>query len=68
MIYNDFLELAKQSGVIIHYNNEIGIWQYSVVVNMDYWLGSFKTKEFAESFCRVNNLTINKFISDKPDE
>jgi len=45
--------------VWINYNNEIGVWQYSVQVINDYlWLDSFKYKKDAIKFCKKYGLKI----------
>lgn len=47
-----------ETRVSIHYNNEIGKWLYSIVVeNSDeFWLDSFPTLEEAEKYIETNNL------------
>lgn len=53
--------LKVKPNVFINYNNEAGIWLYSVqVVDTDFWLDSFKTQNEAFEYCERHNLEIIK--------
>lgn len=61
----EMMEKAKD-GVIIHYNNELGYWVWSVVVDDDgYWLDSFKSFKDAVDFCQEHNFPRLKTIKDE---
>ena len=62
-----FMLLAKDRGVYIHHNNELGRWVWSVAVEgTDYWLESFKSYELASSYVNEAKLTFTKLINDVP--
>ena len=46
--------------VTLYYNDEAGIWQYSIssVKEPDNWIDSFETEESALTFCQENGMTV----------
>jgi hypothetical protein len=53
--------LKQKSPVKIYYNNETGVWQYSIeVIGTDLWLDSFNNKKQAIKYCKDNNLPITE--------
>lgn len=61
-----FMLLAKDRGVYIHHNNELGKWVWAVVVNeSDYWLDSNRSYQKSLEWCTNNKLTITNVIDDK---
>lgn len=50
----------KGEEVWINYNNEIGIWLYSIqLASAELWIDSFETEEEAVSFCDKHELIYN---------
>lgn len=53
----EFVARAQSDGAVIYLNDEVGIWQWSVVVyGTDYWLDSFDSSEGAIAYCKEHNI------------
>lgn len=49
--------LNQKVDVNINYNNDTGKWLYAVeVLNTDFWLDAFESKDLADEFCNKYGL------------
>ena len=53
--------IKDKAEVDINYNNENGKWVYAVqVINTDFWLDTFKTREKAIEYINKNGLVLKQ--------
>jgi hypothetical protein len=53
--------IKDKAEVFINYNNENGEWIYAVqVINTDFWLNAFKTREKAIEYINKNGLVLKQ--------
>lgn len=53
--------IKDKAEVDINYNNENGKWVYAVqVINTDFWLDAFKTREKAIEYINKNGLVLKQ--------
>jgi hypothetical protein len=58
--------LERKAPVEIRYNNEAGVWQWSVSdVETGFWFDSFGTKREALAYCRKKGLKVERVENDK---
>lgn len=52
--------MTNETQVGIYYNNETGVWLFSVynIYDPSYWYDSFLTYEEAKNYCNCNNYKI----------
>jgi len=62
--YNHLMEDARENGVVIEHNNELGVtnprFSVSPISSVDYWLGSFVLEDDAYAFCNNNGLAVHR--------
>jgi hypothetical protein len=61
---------ATYQRVIIHLNNEAGVWQWSIYREDDHgnWLNSYRSLQAAQDFCKKEGFEVVEIMRDEIPE